>query len=59
MELASTTRWCGACRTRGGVRHRRPGQNNLGGTAAGVWMYLNNGQRYVHGHFPEGEPAFF
>ena len=36
-----------------------PGQLNLGGTAPGVWMYLNNAQRYIHGHFPKGEPKFF
>jgi hypothetical protein len=35
------------------------GQLNLGGSAAGVWMYTNNAQRYVYGHFPKGEPKFF
>ena len=35
------------------------GQLELGGTAAGAWMYMNNARRYVYGHFPKGEPKFF
>jgi hypothetical protein len=35
------------------------GQLELGGTAAGAWMYMNNARRYIYGHFPKGEPKFF
>jgi hypothetical protein len=35
------------------------GQLEPGGSAAGAWMYLNNAQRYIYGHFPKGKPKFF
>ncbi len=35
------------------------GQLQLGGSAAGSWMYVNDAERYVAGHFPKGEPKFF
>ena len=36
-----------------------PANFNIGGTGKGGYMYLNNGQRYVAGHFPSKKPAFF
>jgi hypothetical protein len=35
------------------------GQLQLGGSAAGSWMYVNGAKRYVSGHFPKSEPKFF
>ena len=35
------------------------GQLQLGGSAAGSWMYVNGARRYVYRHFPKGEPKFF
>jgi hypothetical protein len=32
---------------------------NIGGAGKGAYMYLNNGRRYIAGHFPKGKPAFF
>lgn len=32
---------------------------NIGGVGKGDYMYLNNGQRYVAGHFPKGKQAWF
>ena len=35
------------------------GNFNIGGEGTGAYMYLNNGQRYIAGHFPKGKPAWF
>ena len=32
---------------------------NIGGESKGHYMYLNNGQRYIAGHFPKGKQAWF
>jgi hypothetical protein len=36
-----------------------PANFNIGGEGKGAYMYLNQGQRYVAGHFPKQKPAFF
>jgi len=36
-----------------------PANFNIGSTGKGAYMYLNDGQRYVAGHFPTKKPAFF
>jgi hypothetical protein len=36
-----------------------PANFNIGSEGKGAYMYLNEGQRYIAGHFPKGKQAFF
>jgi hypothetical protein len=36
-----------------------PANFNVGSVGKGAYMYLNNGQRYIAGHFPKAKPAWF
>jgi len=36
-----------------------PANFNIGGEGKGAYMYLNEGQRYIAGHFPKDKQAFF
>jgi hypothetical protein len=36
-----------------------PANFNIGGEGKGAYMYLNEGQRYIAGHFPKAKQAFF
>jgi hypothetical protein len=36
-----------------------PGNFNLGGTAKGKYVYLNDGKRFIQGHLPTQKQKFF